>query len=223
MLQVSASYPFQLRTNSPLVLGNHWRTSVLQAKQKLVDAIENACLASPKMSSVSKDILLKIAAHCDSWTETLSTRVDAQELAGYPKPPEYAPTAAQKNAQAYDLMRLSLLDLLVWHLLPNAFAQTSPPDLEFLTQYEKAADKWQERLYGVVQTLVTVAQEKWPELNNDPTLASSDLPGVLYDRVEGLLSAATGSKALANLHSLALGIILYTVRTPVGHLSRFRH
>jgi hypothetical protein len=206
--------PSHLRARSPLVRGKHWRTAVLQTEHcKLTDVIESACSQrSPDMCSVSKDLLLKMAAHCDAWTENLAIRDDARQLVGYDTP-TFSPNSAQQNTQTYDLMRLSLFDHLVWHLLPDKFPLTSEhSDLSLLTKYQKAADKWQERLYGVMQTLVSVAREKLPQLENDPNLTSSDLPGVLYDRVESLLSAATGSKALANLHSLALGILLYTVR-----------
>jgi hypothetical protein len=171
------------------------------------------------MDGVALEILLRMAGSCDAWSETLATRDHARQLAGYPTSSTFAPTSTQKNSQVYDLMRLSLLDLLVWHLLPDAFPLavdsnqlTSQSDSEDVLFYQQAAEESQEKISAVIKTLVPVAHSQWPQLNNSKAVALTDMPNVLFERVMSLHNTSTGSKALANLHSLALGILLYTVR-----------
>jgi hypothetical protein len=209
-----------LRSSSPLVQrGRHWRTSVLQTQQKLRDAIESR--VSPNMDLRLKEILFNTADWCDNWSEALTTRDDVKYLAGLPTPSGFNPSRPQKIVQAHFLMRLSLLDHLVWHLLPNKFPlpvntgqlTVRPETEDHRALFRRLARQWQERLSRVIKALVPVAQSEWPEMNNDLIVSDfRNMHEVLYARVVSLENASIGSKALANLHSLALGVLLYAVR-----------
>jgi hypothetical protein len=201
----------QTRIGSPIAQANYWRTSILQTPSRFVEAITNALDTRPAVPNIAKELLCNTAYWCDQWTDGLKKDV-SRRTAGFVV--DYEPSNAQQYEESYAFMRLSVLDHLVWLVMPEAFPLSSNAisQVDTLATSRKQVEGWEEAIKGVIMNILKPPQESATIETADPVTPFDQRANILFDQYSKLVGFASTSRAQANLISLAMGFLMYAVR-----------
>jgi hypothetical protein len=214
MTSVTHSTPsaISLRIACPLVLTSLWRTSILQTPERLIDALTQAFPSYPSLGDTEKKLLVDTARWCDDWTDTLPRNNMSKLTAGLID--KFEGTRPQEVEQGYYLMRLTVLDHLVWVLLPESFP-LSPNAISEVATVDSSRQVqiagWEKAIKTVIKNSLTEPEDTASLEPTGDNLSFDERIEILLNRYGKIRKKANVYRAQTNISALAVGLMLYAV------------